>query len=75
MYRKQHLFFSLLPFSSYTIASVTLETYVLLKTLHQDAYKVAIRQNILNCATMEDIKALQDSPNETYRAKNFTPLQ
>ena len=40
------------------------------KTLHQDAYKVADRADIMNCASVEDIENLQDRDSQTIHAKN-----
>lgn len=54
-----------------TSAKMTPDTDLLFATPHEVAFKITKKENILNCATLEDVKTLEDSDTVSYRARNF----
>ena len=53
---------------------VTPDSDTLFKNPHATAYKVAKREDIMNCTTMDMVRALVDSDTQTTRARNFIPV-
>jgi hypothetical protein len=53
---------------------VTPDSDALFKDPHATAYKVAKREDIMNCTTVEMVRALVDSDTQTIRARNFIPV-
>ena len=46
----------------------------LFKEPHATAYKVATRERIMNCSTLEMVSELVDSDTQSLRARNFIPI-
>ena len=53
---------------------VTPDADELFKEPHNAAHKVAKREDIMNCTTIEMVRALIDSDTQTIRARNFIPV-
>ena len=47
---------------------------VLFRSPHPDAYEVAKREDIMNCASLHDVENLQASASQSIRARNFIPV-
>jgi hypothetical protein len=53
---------------------VTPDSDTLFEEPHATVYKVAKREDIMNCTTLEMVRALTDSDTQTIRARNFIPV-
>ena len=47
---------------------------VLFRSPHPDAYEVAKREDIMNCASLHDVENIQASASQSIRARNFIPV-
>ena len=57
-----------------TAAKMTPDTDLLFETPHATAFEIPRKDDILNCVTSDDVKALVESNTVSYRARNFIPI-